>query len=318
MNIAVDSTNQIGCVRIERIRNWRRWGSLYELNFKQIIHDVLHASVLEMRQVKGGDIGHSLYVKTVDAHYFVKYRIDLPGQVFAEEAEGLRTLGEVGALAVPKTYYAGEIPGVGGGMIVLEWIDVAPVSKLSEEQLGIGLAAIHQTRSPNGQYGFASDNHIGELPQHNGWRQRWPEFYREQRLMPMVQTAQRKGLLPASRQDKLIKLMDRLERFIPDAGQPGLLHGDLWSGNWLSGPEGRPYLIDPAVYYGEREVEMAFSELFGGFGARFYEAYRASYPLDPGYADRRPLYQLYYLLVHLILFGEAYGPAVDRVLSRYV
>ena len=112
--------------------------------------------------------------------------------------------------------------------------------------------------------------------------------------------------------------MDRLERFIPDAGQPGLLHGDLWSGNWLSGPEGRPYLIDPAVYYGEREVEMAFSELFGGFGARFYEAYRASYPLDPGYADRRPLYQLYYLLVHLILFGEAYGPAVDRVLNRYV
>ena len=230
----------------------------------------------------------------------------------------LRTLGAVGSMAGPNIYYAGDILGAGGGMIVLEWIDAIPVNKLSEEQLGTGLAAIHRTGSANGHYGFASDNNIGELLQQNGWRERWVDFYRERRLMPMMQTASRRGLLTGARQHKLLKLIDHLERFIPDTGQPGLLHGDLWSGNWLPSAGGKPYLIDPAVFYGEREVEMAFTELFGGFSARFFEAYRSSYPLEPDYVDRRPLYQLYYLLVHLIHFGEAYGPAVDRVLNRYV
>src|SRR5690606_35616774 len=117
---------------------------------------------------------------------------------------------------------------------------------------------------------------------------------------------------------RLMKLIDDLDQWIPAHHPPSLLHGDLWKGNWLAGPDGEPYLIDPAVFYGDREYELAFSELFSGFSPTFYAAYKEAAPVSKEYGERRPIYQLYYLLVHLIHFGEAYGSAVDRVLQRYV
>jgi fructosamine-3-kinase len=274
--------------------------------------------ILSIQEVRGGDIGRSYRVETTERRLFVKYRPDLSGLVFQREAEGLALLGETGAVAVPETYYAGGIPERDGGMIVLEWIESGSFSPMMDETFGSKLADLHRTRSPGGRFGLDNDNYIGLLPQPNGWCDTWTEFYLQRRLMPMIRLAEQRGRLPAERRRRLTRLAESLDRWIPETAEPSLLHGDLWHGNRIAGGDGQPYLIDPAVFYGDREYEMAFTELFGGFSPRFYAAYEASYPLPPDYPERRPLYQLYYLLVHLILFGEAYGSSVDRVLVRYV
>jgi len=273
--------------------------------------------IMSVREARGGDIGESYCVETTRRKLFVKVRRDMPADLFRREAEGLGLLRRAKALAVPEPLYAGEIPGQAGGMLALEWVETGPARPETIEALGTGLAAQHRGTSPDGRYGLHADNYIGLLPQANAWLDSWVAFYRDRRLLPLAKLAEARGMLPAGRRDRLYRLMDRLDRWLPDRPAASLLHGDLWSGNWLSGADGRPWLIDPAVYYGDRECDLAFSELFGGFPARFYAAYREAYPPDGGYEERKPLYQLYHLLVHLILFGEAYGPAVDRVLRRY-
>jgi len=273
--------------------------------------------IAAVREARGGDIGESWCVETERRKLFVKVRRDMTADLFRREAEGLRLLGRAEAIAVPEPLYAGEIPGRAGGMLVLEWIETGPARPETVGALGAGLAALHRRTSPDGRYGLHEDNYIGLLPQENGWLDSWIAFYRDRRLMPLARLAEARGLLPKGRWESLHRLMERLDRWLPDRPAASLLHGDLWSGNWLAGADGRPWLIDPAVYYGDRECDLAFSELFGGFPARFYAAYREAYPVDPGYEERKPIYQLYHLLVHLILFGEAYGPSVDRVLRRY-
>lgn len=275
--------------------------------------------VVAVREATGGDIGRSFRIETERRRLFVKMREDMPALMFRREAEGLQLLGQAEALAVPAPLYAGTIPGHAGpgGMIVLEWIETGPARPETIEALGAGLAGQHRRTSPNGQYGLDHDNFIGLLPQMNSWSSSWTAFYRECRLLPLAKLAEERGRLPQSRRDGLYRLMERLDLWLPDRPAPSLLHGDLWSGNWLADADGRPWLIDPAVYYGDRECDLAFTELFGGFPARFYDAYREAYPITKEYEERKPIYQLYYLLVHLILFGEGYGSSVDRVLRRY-
>ena len=262
--------------------------------------------ILAVRETRGGDIGESYCVETKRRKLFVKVRRDMPADLFRREAEGLALLRRAETIAVPGPLYAGEIPGRAGGMLVLEWIETGPARPETIEALGAGLAALHRKTSPDGRYGLDHDNYIGLLPQTNGWNESWVAFYRDSRLLPLAKLAEAGGRLPKDRRDGLYRLMDRLDRWLPDRPPASLLHGDLWSGNWLAGADGRPWLIDPAVYYGDRECDLAFSELFGGFPARFYAAYREAHPVDPGYEERKPIYQLYHLLAHLILFGEAY------------
>lgn len=285
---------------------------------KQVLALQAKEDIISIQQVQGGDIGRSYNVETKERNFFVKYRSDLPSLVFQQEAKGLALLRAAGPLAVPQTYYAGEIPAKEGGMIVLEWIDSGSSHLTTEEELGRGIAELHKSKSPNGQFGLQHDNYIGMLPQANNWCDSWSQFYLERRLLPMIKLAEERGRLSALRINKLMQLADSLDRWIPKKSEPSLLHGDLWHGNWITSDHGEPYLIDPAVFYGDREYEMAFTELFGGFSSRFYAAYQQSYPLSPDYNERRPLYQLYYLLVHLIMFGESYCSAIDRVLVRYV
>lgn len=183
------------------------------------------------------------------------------------------------------------------------------------EALGQGLAAIHRTTA--GAYGFDHDNFVGLLPQPNGWSESWISFYRERRLVPQLEIAARLGRLTPERRTLSERLLDRLPRWIDDtAVRPALVHGDLWHGNWLDTVDG-PALIDPAAYYGDREMDLAMASLFGGFSEAFWRAYEEAYPLLPGHEERRPLYQLYYLLIHLNIFGEQYGPGVDRILRAY-
>lgn len=274
--------------------------------------------IVSVREARGGDIGKSYRIETEKRRLFVKYRLDLPALVFQREAEGLNLLAAAEALSIPEPLYAGPIPGQTGGMIVLSWIETGPSRPETAEMLGRGLARLHRTQSPDGRYGLQADNYIGLLLQSNAWSGSWTAFYRERRLLPLLRLADGQGLLPEGRRERLGRLLDKLDNWLPEKPAPSLLHGDLWSGNWLAGADGKPWLIDPAVYYGDRECDLAFTELFGGFPAGFYAAYQEAYPLAKEYGERKPIYQLYHLLVHLILFGEAYGSSIDRVLKKFV
>jgi fructosamine-3-kinase len=270
--------------------------------------------------VPGGSISRAYRLTTERGTYFFKWHRNAPPGFFAAEARGLERLGRAAkAVRIPRVHAWNDPPEGGEGWILMEWIDSGSrglSSRRAAEQLGRGLAEIH--RSAAEAFGLEEDNFIGILPQPNGWYRSWTDFYRERRLVPQIRLASERGLLPGRRSRLLHRLCDRLERWLerPDL-RPSLLHGDLWNGNALADSEGVPFLIDPAAYYGDREVDLAFSEMFGGFPSRFYDAYNEAFPLAPGFSERKPLYQLYYLLVHLNLFGESYGPAVDRIAERY-
>lgn len=265
-----------------------------------------------VRTVSGGDINEAFYAATTESQYFVKINRAAEGDFFYFEAEGLKLLQATETLAVPAVYFHGEKDNA--AVLVLEWIEGGS-SATTEEELGHGLAAMHQTYGQ--AFGLNVDNYIGTMKQPNGWHDDWLSFLRDKRLGWQASVAEEKGRLTAKRRRRIDRLFSRLDEWIPSEVQPSTLHGDLWGGNWLVGPGGRPYLIDPAVFYGHFEFELAFTELFGGYSPRFYEAYREVQAISADYEERRALYQLFYLLVHLNSFGEMYGPSVDRVLKTY-
>jgi fructosamine-3-kinase len=269
-------------------------------------------NISSITAVGGGDINEAARVETNDASYFVKWNSRARARLFEVEARGLKLLAEAKALRVPHVVALVEQPPA----LVLEWIDLGSNKLAASEALGRGLAQQHRTTAP--AYGLDHDNYIGSTPQRNTPARSWIEFYRDRRLGTQRGLAQRHGHLTPDRARRLDRVMERLDRWIDDAQVvPALLHGDLWGGNYLIDAQGNPVLIDPAVYYGDREAEIAFTELFGGFGARFYAAYSEAWPLDRSYADRRDLYNLYHLLNHLNLFGEGYGGSVDAILRHY-
>jgi fructosamine-3-kinase len=269
-------------------------------------------AIRSITPVGGGDINAAARVETPDARYFVKWNFHPRPRLFEAEARGLNLLAGAAALRVPRVVAVIEQPAA----LVLEWIDPGANKAAAAEALGRGLARQHQSTAP--AYGLDHDNYIGSTPQPNTPARSWIEFYRDRRLGAQRELAQRNGHLTPNRARQLDRVMERLDQWIAEAAvSPALLHGDLWGGNTLIDAQGSPVLIDPAVYYGDREAELAFTELFGGFGARFYAAYAETWPLERGYADRRDLYNLYHLLNHLNLFGESYGGAVDAILRHY-
>jgi fructosamine-3-kinase len=233
--------------------------------------------------------------------------------MFAAEVAGLRALANTKAVAIPQVIDWAPAQNQGAAFLLLEWIeeklpnsDEDFVRKFAED-----LVALHSAPGGN-NFGWTSDNFIGLLAQANNPHNNWCEFYRDCRLAPQLEIAKRKAKMPPRRTDLIQRVMDNLEALLRDfEPRPSILHGDLWSGNFIQSGE-RPYLIDPAVYRGERELEIAFIELFGGFPAGFINTYKQIFPLQPGYERRRPLHQLYPLLVHLNHFGETYGNDVER------
>lgn len=268
--------------------------------------------------VSGGDIGQSFRLETPAGRYFLKFRTEAPAGIFTAERDGLERLARNSrSVQIPEVIAHEGPEKTGTGWILMEWIEPSSIQPHGmAETLGRGLAELHQHTSS--VYGLERNNFIGLLPQPNRQREKWADFYRDCRLLPQMEIAGKRNRLPPDRNRLLNRLLDRLDNWLDDSTiSPSLLHGDLWGGNWMVGPGGAPYLIDPAVYYGHREVDLAFTELFGGFPNRFYDAYREAFPLKTDYQDRKPLYQLYYLLVHLNHFGESYGSSVDRILKRY-
>ncbi|MDA3128528.1 fructosamine kinase family protein [Aliibacillus thermotolerans] len=277
---------------------------------QQIIKNVGDdTTLLDVQSVSGGSVSQAYRVQTKENIYFIKYNPNVPEDFFEKERDGLMRLKRSGAISVPTVYAHKE------SYIAMEWVSGAR-KKETETLLGRGLAELHQCTRDT--FGLDVDNYIGKLPQPNNEEENWLTFYKKHRLGFQMELALKRDVLPKVRREKLERLLDSLHRFLPAHSVPSLLHGDLWGGNWITGDAGIPYFIDPAVFYGEREMELAFTELFGGFSQTFYDAYEEISPLPPEFEERKPLYQLYYLLVHLNLFGETYGPSVDRVLDYYV
>ncbi|MBA4494363.1 fructosamine kinase family protein [Paenactinomyces guangxiensis] len=273
------------------------------------------SNMIKLCPVGGGSISKAFYVKTMSAEYFVKTNENVHRDFFTKEADGLRLIKKANAILVPEVYGEYYFEGRQSAVLIMEWVE-GKTAPDTDEQLGRGIARLHQTVGQ--AFGLEEDNYIGSLPQINGWHDEWSLFYRERRLGVQLEIGKKYGYISGSRMKKLERLMDHLPGWINHDPRPSLLHGDLWSGNWIVGPGGRPYLIDPAVSYGDFELELAFTELFGRFSQKFYQAYQEMNPLCPGYQDRKQLYQLYYLLVHLNVFGESYGSSVDRILDYYV
>lgn len=229
---------------------------------------------------------------------------------FAGEAAGLAALRAAagGALRVPEVIFVAPAGDDGPGFLLLEWIEPGAARPDFWERFGRGLAALHRSCAP--QFGFASDNHIGRAPQRNGWRPRWPAFFRECRLAPQIDRARAAGRCDRALSRRLDALCGRLDDELGHEPPASLLHGDLWAGNFLCDEAGAPTIFDPACYHGDREADLAMTRLFGGFERRFYDAYAEAWPLPPGAARRAAIYNLYHALNHLNLFGRGYAGMV--------
>jgi protein-ribulosamine 3-kinase len=266
-----------------------------------------------LRAVGGGSINKAFCISTKKANYFVKENDALryPG-MFEAEKIGLEWLGKSGGPKVPvviATITCGDT-----AFLIMQWIEAGKRSKDQAYGFGCRLAVLHQNTSS--QFGFHMNNYIGSLSQNNGFHKSGPDFFIENRIQPQAALAFTSGYLPLSEQHNFEKLYRNIPNEIPEE-TPALLHGDLWSGNYLTGPDGEAWLIDPAVYFGHREADLAMTKLFGGFEAPFYEGYQEVFPLTAGWKDRIDLFNLYPLLVHLNLFGSGYLNQVITVLRKF-
>ncbi len=277
------------------------------------------------RKLSGGDIhnafrvslssGEQLFVKTNSIRCFA---------LFFAEAEGLEALSACACVRTPRILGLGKDARKGTAFLILEYVQSEFSIPYYWETFGRELAALHTSahgssfdgRRDAERYGFAHDNYIGLSPQRNSPREAWIDFFRDCRLAPQLAMADR--LLPPKMRQQAERLLEHLDRYLREPPFPSLLHGDLWGGNVLRGLDGKAWLIDPAVYVGDFETDLAMTQLFGGFPPSFYSAYSEANPIDKGgYSERRDIYNLYHLLNHLNLFGRSYLGSIAAILDRY-
>ncbi len=261
------------------------------------------------RPVGGGDISAAWRLDAADGPVFLKTGPASSYEMFSAEAEGLAELAAADAIRVPEVVAFGVAGDT--AYAAFEWLDFGRPGPDTERKLGERLAALHRTTRQ--RFGWHRDNTIGLTPQPNDRTDDWVTFLRDQRLGFQLRLAADNGYTGAL-QERGGRLLDRLGVYFEGyAPRASLLHGDLWGGNWGS-CDGEPVVFDPAVYYGDRESDLAMTRLFGGFGRAFYDAYEAAWPLAPGHRERNDLYQLYHVLNHLNLFGSGYlGRARDLI-----
>ena len=266
----------------------------------------------KQHHVGGGDINTAMKISGSGREYFLKLNTAARLEMFTAEAEGLRDLAAAKAIRVPLPICT----GVSGSQayIVMEFLPLGGHSRGAMAQLGEQLAQMHHYTAD--QFGWYRTNTIGSTPQINTQREDWVEFWREHRLGYQLGLAKKRGISSqALKQGE--QLLDQLEDFFTGY-QPvaSILHGDLWSGNYGIAASGEPVIFDPATYFGDREADVAMTELFGGFGSEFYAAYNATWRLDAGYQTRKTFYNLYHVLNHFNLFGGGYGAQAAGMIGR--
>lgn len=264
------------------------------------------------RAVAGGCINECHLWQSAAGPLFIKSGPAERLVLFEAEAEGLRELANAQAVRVPQPLGWGVCEG--SAWLALEWIEAGAPTPAADAALGRQLATLHRVTAP--RFGWHRDNFIGTTPQPNASDSGWVAFLRERRLRFQLDLGTRQGWAGALRPRGEL-LLEHLGAFFTSYRPvPSLLHGDLWGGNWLADAAGRPVIFDPAVYYGDREADIAMTRLFGGFGPRFYSAYVAEWPLDAAAGTRRGLYDLYHLFNHANLFGGGYPAQAAQVIAR--
>lgn len=278
------------------------------------VQQKLGCEIEDIRSVSGGSINRAAKLRLSDgSDCFLKWNTTADPDMFVKEERGLKLLAsaETG-LRIPEVYGMGTIPD-GTGFFLQEFVREGKPQPGSPERFGSALAALH--RQHEQQFGLDHDNYIGPLPQSNRRHDEWIDFFIEERIDPQLRMAADAGKITSGTVGRISTLYQRLPDIFPDE-QPSLLHGDLWGGNYFYDVNGRATLYDPAVYYGHREIELAFTHLFGGFSRDFYQSYEEAYPLSPGFQDRKDIYNLYPLLVHTNLFGGSYARQVEGIINK--
>lgn len=266
--------------------------------------------------VGGGCINHAVKIQTSAGDFFLKWNAGGPSDLFLKEAEGLTEMGSAvnQFLVIPKVLLSKSLDDL-PGLILMEYLQPAISTAGFDEKLGRGIAQIHRKQAP--QFGFHHSNYCGTTLQDNNWNSSWPDFFAQQRIWRLVEQLKSRRGLSASELKVYEKLVNKMHSLIGHDTVPSLIHGDLWSGNYLFTANG-PALIDPACYYADREMELGMMDLFGGFSSRVWNAYQEEWPLPPGWQQRLKLYQLYHVLNHYLLFGGSYGQQALGIAGKYL
>jgi fructosamine-3-kinase len=268
-------------------------------------------TISDRLSVSGGCINQGYRLRDENQSYFVKINQASRLEMFRAEALGLKQMLATQTIRVPKPICFGTSDNQ--SYLVLEWLDFARGGEHhSWEKMGRQLASMHQVQGVN-QFGWSENNTIGSTPQINNWTSNWADFFAQYRIGYQLKLARRRGGNFPDPELVIAKVREFLQDRHP---QPSLVHGDLWSGNAAILESGEPVILDPAIYYGDREVDIAMTELFGGFPAAFYRGYEQVWSLDPDYQKRKPLYNLYHILNHFNLFGGGYGAQANSMLLQ--
>lgn len=269
---------------------------------------------IRLQPVGGGSINNTYKVAVPgQQNFFLKLNNAnrYPG-LFEKEKNGLKFLSEQNCINIPSVILCNIYSD--NQILLLEWMSSGPRSENFWKQFGEKLARLHQCS--NEQFGFIEDNYMGALPQKNSFMNKWTDFFMENRLIPQMELAIQKNLLPNKYSDSFQKLFKKLDSVFNEE-KPSLVHGDLWSGNFMCNERSEPVLIDPAIYFGHRSMDLAMTTLFGGFDRTFYDSYHYHFPFPPNYDEQREICNLYPLLIHLNLFGQSYLHDITSTLKKF-
>lgn len=266
-------------------------------------------TIATSNSVSGGCINQGYKVSSQDREYFVKLNDAAQVEMFAAEALGLKQMQATQTITVPQPICCGTAGN--SSYIVLQWLDLGRGDSQSWRLMGRQLAAMHREGTSK-DFGWERNNTIGSTPQVNTWMANWADFFAEQRIGYQLKLAKHRGGRFPDTNQVINAVKAQLENRKP---QPSLVHGDLWSGNAAIGDDGAPIIFDPATYYGDRETDLAMTELFGGFPTAFYNGYNEAWKLDSSYRQRKSIYNLYHVLNHFNLFGGGYGNQAIRIIE---
>ncbi len=279
------------------------------------IGDKLDYTITSVSRVSGGSINEAARLDIEEVGpAFLKWNRSADPDMFEKEVAGLKLLRDAKTgLRIPEVLLQGTVDG-STGYLLLEFVKDGRPGNRSARDFGEQLATLHDHRGDS--YGLDMDNYIGRLPQSNNRHNDWINFFIDERMEPQLQMALQSGKFRSSITGAFNNMYRELEHIFPE-DRPSLLHGDLWGGNYFYDTEGTAVIYDPAVYYGHREIELAFTHLFGGFSSAFYDAYERVLPLEPGFEQRKDIYNLYPLLVHTNLFGGSYARQVEGIVKQF-